>query len=493
LDSVQLVDLQASKIKLEEIKLRIGEEEVPGPLTLELVQHFSNKINQLAASTYGRGSVAAAAFREYATQTIMKGSESFLFNKQHWKSNRSIGPYISKCLTKLSFSLKSDLDFHKKITVPICPACKTLNQREFLESRGKILFCKCCSNEGDRLGDIKQRTAFEEYEYRIRKIFSLHSRGGYGCPDCGRFIPESYICGDRVSCPYDNCSWFGNIENLLPMSHPKGQTIRQVFSTDYKNDNGDGSGRSFGETLDSKSISPDAFLEARQKYQKEFNIAKEVIMLQSIKYSKNKDINSLKKKMMYKAFDVLLEDDPAGMMNYLIHGKSIGERPIQSTIFQKYIEIIENLLPLKVINEYGKSDEAFSLLDPGLDLFLGTSKFVGAVRESGIVTNNTHEVYTGEKCKGPCFIGLLCDVQDSNGVSLLSEVEYYTFSIIKLKQTIKENTLVTVTHNRIPPHYEQYSLVNLQRTRRKLVDSIYKRLNGEQRPLKGVVSNVGTN
>jgi hypothetical protein len=73
-------------------------------------------------------------------------------------------------------------------------------------------------------------------------------------------------------------------------------------------------------------------------------------------------------------------------------------------------------------------------------------------------------------------MGLLCDVQDENGKSLLSEVEYYTFSNIKMKKTVPQNTLVKVIHFRMPPHYEMFSLVSLQRTRKCIVSSIRKRL-----------------
>ena len=54
-----------------------------------------------------------------------------------------------------------------------------------------------------------------------------------------------------------------------------------------------------------------------------------------------------------------------------------------------------------------------------------------------------------------------------------------------MKTSVPVNTLLTVVHFRIPPHYEMYSLVNLQRVRRRVVDSIYKRLHGETRPLRG--------
>jgi hypothetical protein len=195
-------------------------------------------------------------------------------------------------------------------------------------------------------------------------------------------------------------------------------------------------------------------------------------------------INSFKKRSMYEAYMGFLEEDPAGMINYLLHGKSIGEKPIQSQIFQKYISIIENQLPF-ILKVNGKEKEFFSLIDDGLNLFLGATDFISHVRESGIVANNTKEIFTGEKCKGPCFIGKLCEITDENGKSLLNEVESYSFANIKMKNTVPERTIVYVYHYYIPPHYEQFSLVNMQRVRAKILDSLWKRLYGEKRPLKG--------
>ena len=128
------------------------------------------------------------------------------------------------------------------------------------------------------------------------------------------------------------------------------------------------------------------------------------------------------------------------------------------------------------MDDEGNLTEVYSLLDPCLNLFLGTSEYSSYVRESGLVSNNTYEIFVGAKCNGPCFIGFLCDITDENGKSLLSEVEYYTFSNIKMKSTVPQNTSVRVIHFRIPPHYEMYSLVNLQRSRKCIVTSIRKRL-----------------
>lgn len=468
-------------------------------LVVELMDHFSGRIHSLSTYVYGyeRG-ISLSAFKEYATQTLKKGVYTFIFKNQHWRSGRSIGPYLLRCLNKLADSLKSDVDFVKKISIPICPACKTLGDREFLVPEGKLFRCPTCTKEHERLEAQASRTSREEFENRLRKVFSLHSRKGYRCPKCDRFIPESFVKNHnniRVSCPYDNCSWFGILPELEVMAHPLGQSsgstvsINSPLSSKNLWDSKGGTSE-MQDFLDAYDINPDIRMEQEEKYREELKIAKAVIATQMSRLEKAPRERIIKKYLMYKAFDVLLSQDPAGMISYLIHGKSLGERPIQSLIFQKYVHLLENSLPFTIVAEDGKC-EIYSLLDPNLNLFLGMSEYYAHVRESGFVSNNTHEIFVGVKCNGPCFIGLLCDVTDEQGRSLLSEVEYYTFSNIKFKSTVPQNTLVKVVHFRMPPHYEMYSLVNLQRTKKRITNSIYKRLHGENRPLKGSVNEQG--
>jgi hypothetical protein len=273
------------------------------------------------------------------------------------------------------------------------------------------------------------------------------------------------------------------------MAHPLGQSSGVTVSINSpvlaKNSWGEkSSDAEMQDMFDACEINPDLRMEQKEKYLRELEIARKVLSTQKSRLLRQPMPKVIKKYLMYEAFQLLLEQDPAGMISYLIRGKSLGERPIQSLIFQKYVQLLENKLPFVVEGEDGE-EEIYSLLDPNLNLFLGMSEYQAHIRESGFVANNTHEIFLGSKCNGPCFIGLLCNITDENGNSLLSEVEYYTFSSIKMKSSVPQNTLVTVVHFRIPPHYEMYSLVNLQRVRRKIVDSIYKRLHGETRPLKG--------
>lgn len=487
INPINNINSNASKLAEDDIR---SWENVPDSLVDELMDHFSSRVHTLSSYVYGAGhGVALSAFKEYAATTLRKGIYTFIFKSQHWRSGRSIGPYLLTCLSKLADSLKSDVDFIKKISIPICPACKALGEREYLVYDGKMLRCQTCTQESIRLETTKNRGSRDEYAYRLRKVFSIHSRRGCRCPGCERFIPESYLKSNesiRVSCPYDTCSWFGIMPELDAMAHPLGQSSGSTVSLNAPISNSYGSHvPEFQDRLDAQEINPDIKIEQTEKYNRELKIAKSVISAQKANFSKLPMSKIIKKYLMYQAFESLLNQDPAGMIGYLIHGKSLGERPIQSLIFQKYIQLIESRLPFEVVDDEGHLIEVFSLLDPCLNLFLGTSEYNSYVRESGLVSNNTYEIFVGAKCNGPCFIGLLCDITDESGKSLLSEVEYYTFSNIKMKSTVPQNTQVRVTHFRIPPHYEMYSLVNLQRVRRRVVDSIYKRLHGEVRPLKG--------
>lgn len=480
---IKVINARASKLTPDDVDW----------IVTELMDHFSGRIHNLSTYIYGaEKGVALAAFKEWSRKTLTKGVETFLFKNEHWRSGRSIGPYLSTCLSKLANTLKADIDSVKKVSIPICPACKTLNEREFLVYEGKLMRCPTCTKEYERLEHKTERTSSGEYQYRLRKVFSLHSRKGRRCPCCDRFIPESFINtseNGRVSCPYDNCAWFGIESELEPMAHPLGQSSGMTVSLNApisgKENWGAKGETEMGDMIDAREVNPDVRMEQAEKYYRELKIAKEVLATQKSRLERQTMKKVIKKYLMYQAFQNLLEQDPVGMISYLIHGKSLGERPIQSLIFQRYIQLVENNLPFAMDNEDGEETEVYSLLDSNLNLFLGMSEYQAHVRESGFVSNNTHEVFVGAKCNGPCFIGLLCDVQDENGKSLLSEVEYYTFSSIKIKNTVPQNTLVKVIHFRIPPHYEMYSLVNLQRVRRKVVDSIYKRLHGETRPLKG--------
>jgi hypothetical protein len=230
----------------------------------------------------------------------------------------------------------------------------------------------------------------------------------------------------------------------------------------------------------------DLQMEVNQRCCKEFEVLKAVIETQLRQIEKLPRPRYIKKQLMYRAYYNMLKNYPEEMVSYLVHLRHAGELPIQSRIFQEFIRLVENELPF-FLNRNGKEVEVETLLDSNLDLFLGVSEFEAIVDEQGFVSNRTAESYVGgRKLRdfGPCFIGLLTGVEDVQaGNSLYDQVEYYSFSQIKLKD-VPPGLSVKVTHYRIPSHYEMNGLVPLQRVRRRIVDSVYQRLHGCKRPVK---------
>ena len=459
----------------------ITEQEIDGWIVPDLLVHYSDRINQLANRVYGGidigWSVACGAFRQYAEEALRKGVHTYLFKSQRWRSDGNLDTYLLTCLNRLAKRLKEDIGSVKKICVPVCPACKTVGRKEFLHAEGDKFRCEYCTSESFRLEDEDGC----ESELVFHDTFSVHSRKGVRCPKCHRFIPISYTEGQyRICCPYLNCNWYGPAIDAPIMSHPMG------MSSDYRmvsiNIKSSDSNTSWQDNFSDNSINADIKMEVAEQYQKEYDTVREVIETQMSRIMREPRDKAIKKQLMYQAFYNMLERQPEDMVAYLARLRHSCELPIQSQIFQDFIRLIENALPFDIV-KHGVKIEVLSLQDPYLDLFLGISNFSELVGSNLIVPNKTSEIYIGGRQMrnfGRCFIGLLCDVESDDGISLMSNVDHYTFSHIKMKD-IEPGTQVHVTHLRIPSHYEMNGLVPLQRIRRRIVDSVYQRLHGKRR------------
>ncbi len=70
----------------------------------------------------------------------------------------------------------------------------------------------------------------------------------------------------------------------------------------------------------------------------------------------------------------------------------------------------------------------------------------------------------------PYYIGKLLSITDNkNKKPIIDFVKEYSFSKIKLKD-ISPGLDVTVSHLRIPPHYQMGGMVYINRIRKKIVD-----------------------
>ena len=71
-----------------------------------------------------------------------------------------------------------------------------------------MLRCTNCTEVSERIqDDIKANKAdtYLQCKYNIHSKFALHSKKGYRCPECLKFIPDSLSRNEKVTCPYDDC------------------------------------------------------------------------------------------------------------------------------------------------------------------------------------------------------------------------------------------------------------------------------------------------
>jgi len=474
-----------------------------------LFSYYHNKIHSLAIKSYGETAratgVASLAFKEQAKIELKSALNTFLFKSEHWRTGRDINSYLHTCLNRLSDRILADVDNVKKYNCPICPGCKHLGIKTFLFAEGKLLKCDYCNKESDRLPNEilllknkinlsiqdKQNISLFESRLRIHKTFAIHSKKGYRCTDCQRFIPESLATNHGISCPYDDCDFFSKIEKLEIMAHPVSMSTRLMMHFEDKDNNSANSIRRpntvFLNSLNIKAdnIDADINLEINETIEIEFEQLTSVIdeQVKSIKRI-NSSSTMMQKLLMYQAYQNMLEQFPEEMISYLVHRKQAAEFPIQSRIFQEYAKLMQESLPFTIERDFGEYT-VYDLLDPQLQLFSGKSEFETEVQYDHSIPNKTIETYVGGtsfKDYGPCFIGSLIDVVDKNtGFSIKDKVKNYTFSQINMTDEVLYNTPVTVKHFRIKSHYEIGSLVYLQRIRKRIVDGVYFKLHGKKR------------
>lgn len=477
-------------------------------ISLELIKVYHSKLNFLARKTYGFRSsdeipeLVFDSFKEQARAELKSALHTFLFKSEHWRTGRDINPYLLTTLNRLSNKITQDINSVKRANVPICPLCKDQGHREFLVNEDKLWRCQSCTKKIELFSEElkKNREAIKpairvnlEAKINSAKIFALHSRKGYRCPDCAKFIPESANTANGISCPFDTCIFIGNIDGLELMAHPVTIGQRQNVSLDTSIANNDkGGDLTLASCLKANILDADVCIDVSERIENEHTILLQVIEDQILLIKRTNASSTMAQKLlMYEAYKSMVSKYPEEMVSYLVHQKQIGEFPIQSRIFQEYVALVENYLPF-TMKKGDATIDIVDLTDPNLSLFLGVSKYEAIVRNDHTIANNTSETYTGGrkfKNYGPCFIGKVVDVVDTkSNLSLRHSIKEYSFVEITMEDWVPVGTQVQVTHFRIPSHYEMGSLVFLQRIRRQLVDKIYYRLNKKKREVKRSLS-----
>jgi hypothetical protein len=309
----------------------------------------------------------------------------------------------------------------------ICPGCFYLGKTNSVQFCYKILKCNECLS--------KIKSSYSPKEINLFKTFSEHSKSGYRCPDCKRFIPNENK--SFISCPYFDCCFTGSVSSLKKMHHPKTNETTNIIKTNLNESN---------------------------------FILKVIEEQQNITSYNSYNSTLIHKKLIYQAFSNLLKKFPLKMASYLLLNSRTGG--FQHKIFQEYISLLEESFPYC----YKKKNKIFrinSLLDPNLNLFDGISTYNSIINSNLEIKNDTKEFYLGgRKCSyiKPYYIGkLLSIINKKTGESLNHLVKEYSFSIIKMKN-IEPGIEVTVTHLRVYPHYQMSAMSHINRIRKNIIE-----------------------
>jgi hypothetical protein len=353
----------------------------------------------------------------------------------------------------------------KKKTEYVCPGCLFVG-KENLIFLHKYFSCDECQ---DACKEAKDPKWIEFYS-----AFKKHNRSGFKCNDCKRFIPQPSLISSMISCPYIDCGFAGETSSLKKMHHPTSDSNPEILTVDLVKDNG----KSMKDIIIDNSIDALSQLENKELLQDKIKCIKSAIDYQSnnVPYSSS-DFTVKHKQLVYNAFNNLLLKYPEEMSNYLLDNSRSGG--FQHKIFQEYIRLLENSLPI-LVSKNKKMYKIESLLDENLSLFDGISNFDATINSKLEIKNNTKEYYIGNRkatYAKPYYIGKLLNVVDKkNNNQLLDNVIEYSFLKIKMKDVIA-GTEVSVTHLRVPPHYQMGGMVYVNRIRKKIVDRALTLLN----------------
>jgi hypothetical protein len=410
----------------------------------------SSAINHLGRKAYNNSSspVALNAFRHIASNVLTSACDHFVSDQENDLSH--LDRYLFGSLKIAALKI---LNEGKQSTL-ICPACKYYDQISFLVQMSEKLACKACQRNYYEANDEKEKLFYE--------AFGEHSRSGFRCDGCKRFIPAS--SQDRDICPYPDCQVKNSLLTVKEMAHP----IIRVQNSNISYD--------MPLRYDWGWTNPDATFESEEVH-KELRMIKKCLeeQIKTLHY-KGYPNTYISRLCMYKAFKNLLATNLDEMIPYLSGTrKTNGGGKIQVKVFQEFIRELEKELPFS----YQLRDEKCeikSITDERLHLFAGESVFEAKVGLDGKIPNNTKEIYIGGR-NGyhhlPYYIGELLEVKNlENNMSLLDRVVEYSCVNIKMQPSIEPETKVVVKHLRIVPHYSMGGFIILNRIKKKITDRV---------------------
>ena len=417
-----------------------------------------------------------AAF-EIAIKEAMKTSMySYIANKK-WKTNVPLPPYIAKSLYLFS---KTTIDKHEgstdKIKTLVCPACKDLKKREFLIKDDDVLICKTCQ-------DDMKNPQLNPATTKLLEAFAVHSSKGYKCPKCNKFVPDSLVMNNMLTCPYPNCNT--NFVPLEIMKHPVSVSNRVIVSinnTMQKSSNSvdhSSVGREFSEKYCNTDINACSSLIDEQEFINDYSVIADIITQQKKAHAYSRQMPN--KAAMYDAFINVLTHFPQEMVEYLTIGKQSKEISLQAFIYQEFAKLLKEALPIKI---YSNGNEIYidNPLDERLHLFNGIREFSNFIDQNSVVKKRKEFIYKNdvkEQDNEECFIGEIISITNPDGDDLMQFIDHYGFTSIRLKydEKVKPGKDIIVKYNSILPNYTMGSMIHLQRIKKKISDSVAKKVN----------------
>jgi hypothetical protein len=425
-----------------------------------LVEDFFREREQGIATLHriyfkGSNQLSLRALQESLKEELRTGCVTFINNNSPIEEINDYLFYIVNAICKkLTIS-----DVKHKVEY-ICPGCVFLGKDYAVLFLNKVLYCDECEAELKSNSQDPKKVHFFRAFYR-------HNKNGYRCPDCERFIPHPIDNAYIVSCPYTDCLFSGQVSDLSKMHHPSSKSNPEKLILDVAHE-----GFSLKDNIQSNEVDVHTQMELAENLQSKVDTIKEIIETQSNNAAYSSSNSTVRhKQAVYQAFANLLERFSEEMVGYVLNstGSHMG---FQHKIFQEYISILEASLPF-VVFKNRKLVKIDNIMDSNLGIFDEISIFDGIVNEKMAIKNETKDFYIGGR-KGtyakPYYIGKLLNVIERDSKKpLLANVREYTFSKIHMRD-VKPGTMVTVTHLRVPPHYQMGGMTYVNRIRKKIVE-----------------------
>jgi len=425
-----------------------------------LVENFLDEREQSLATLHriyfqSNNQLSLRAFKEEIIDELRTGCVTFLNKDSPLEELNGYLFYIANahCKKIAKPIIKQKIEY-------ICPGCVFLGKEYSALNFDRFFKCEECEDELKNSSDPKRSSFF--------KVFSRHNKSGYHCTDCQRFIPHPLDNVSTVACPYFDCLFVGSVASLSKMHHPTSKSNPEKLILDIAQVGGS----SLKDNIVSQECDAHQQLELAEELQDKVNSLKDIIETQSnnVPYSSS-DATIRHKQYVYQAFSNLLKEYPEEMVGYLLNS-SDSRMGFQHKVFQEYIRILEAAFPF-AITKNKKIHKIDNLLDNNLCLFDGISIFDSLVTDKLSIKNGTKEFYIGGRKSTyakPFYIGKLLNViQRETKAPLLHLVKDYSFSKIRLHDIVP-GTPVTVTHLRVPPHYQMGGMVYVNRVRKKIVE-----------------------